>query len=333
MKLNLCKVRERKEEKKNDAEKAGVWDRMKRHASRLAAAVAVTITVGAGFGCSGVARRSLECDGGVCPDRDAAADADTGQDGDTGDAGPVLPERSFANLVGDYLNRSLLDRTDNGFGNPEAEYAMGGSDTSENANPFTDGMGGSIGPSEAFLNRTDDALFEPLATRVVTDDVTGHSYAERQYIYVRGDNHYESSVADVVGRLDFLAYALKFDGPEENESGIAVCTHGLGAGGACGLPGYTGPESRRREIFFLGEPWIITEMNPPDVELADENRVVNGGMIKLAKESTSAILGVSESLIAEGLEFRLWGIEEHGGCGLQLLTLSMQKAKQYKETV
>ncbi|MEW6035950.1 MAG: hypothetical protein AB1529_05025, partial [Candidatus Micrarchaeota archaeon] len=61
------------------------------------------------------------------------------------------------NLIGDFLNRELMDRVDNvpdtdpDFG--DAAYEMGGADTSDNANPFTDGVGGNIGASEVYLYR------------------------------------------------------------------------------------------------------------------------------------------------------------------------------------
>lgn len=324
----------------NDVQKRGMWQRMKDRLFRLTAAVAVTITVGAGFGCSGASsERPLDCVDGFCEADaaldadedheindsdveagDADADMDTDLDGDMdadtdadSDIEPVLPENSFANLIGDYLNRNLLDRVDNEADNTDALYPLGGSDTSENANPFTDGVGGNIGPTEEFLHRIDETVFEPLAERTVFDDVTGHSYVERQYIYVGGDNHYDSDVDNVVGRLRFLAYALKFDGPEGEESGITVCSNGLGEGGACSMPAYTVPESRRRIINFLGEEWIITGMDAPDVELTDANQLVHGGMIKLAKESMGGIIGISESLVSGELSFRLGGTEEHDG--------------------
>ena len=74
------------------------------------------------------------------------------------------------NLIGDYLNRDLLDRVDNvdedlvepGTQNSEAAYTIGGSDTSENANPFTDANGGNIGVTAAELEMGGGVIWEML---------------------------------------------------------------------------------------------------------------------------------------------------------------------------
>src|SRR5512137_172411 len=66
--------------------------------------------------------------------------------------GAVAPGTwSGDNLIGDYLNRELLDRELNTVGNSNSEYPLSTSDTSVNANPFTNGVGGDIGASETML--------------------------------------------------------------------------------------------------------------------------------------------------------------------------------------
>ncbi|HSB46432.1 MAG TPA: hypothetical protein VLD37_00335, partial [Candidatus Bilamarchaeum sp.] len=127
---------------------------------------------------------------------------------------------SGENLIGDFLNRELMDRENNdgacdGVGTDgDTCYELGGSDTSENANPFTDatGPGGSLGPTETFLYNIDGGQFSVFADRTLTDEDAGNSYVEKQNLWLSGSNQFDSDPDEVVGTVDFLAYTLKFDG-------------------------------------------------------------------------------------------------------------------------
>jgi hypothetical protein len=236
------------------------------------------------------------------------------------------------NLIGDYLNRELLDREDNlDPGDSDQAYEMGGSDTSENANPFTDGMAGSLGPNEEFLFRIDGDMFSPFEDEPMTDEDAGNSYVEMQDLWIDGNNHFDEDEEEVIGEVEFLAYTLKFDGPGGDEVGIPVCTdsedgdYSFCKGADGDIDDAT--ETHRVEMMFLGEPWIISEMEAPnhddphddttdiggaDDGLVNENDLVNGGMIKLAKESVSGILNQGESLPVGDLKFQLDDLEAHG---------------------
>ncbi len=220
------------------------------------------------------------------------------------------------NLIGDFMNRELLDREDNVAGDSDSEYEMGGSDTSENANPFTDGAGGDLGVSETFLYNIDGGAFSTFADMTLTDSDSGNTYVEMQNMWLVAENRFDEDPDDVVGDLDFLAYTLKFDGPGGDELGIPVCTDSEDNDFTyCkGVDGDIddATETHRLKVYFLGEEWIISEMTAPVDTLLNENVLVNGGSVKLAKESVGGILNQGEFLQVDDLKFQLDDLEAHG---------------------
>ncbi len=220
------------------------------------------------------------------------------------------------NLIGDFMNRELMDREDNVAGDSDAEYEMGGSDTSENANPFTDGAGGDLGVSETFLYNIDGGAFSTFADMTLTDSDSGNTYVEMQNMWLVAENRFDEDPDDVVGDLDFLAYTLKFDGPGGDELGIPVCTDSEDNDFTyCkSVDGDIddATETHRLKVYFLGEEWIISEMTAPVDTLLNENTLVNGGSVKLAKESVGGILNQGEFLQVDDLKFQLDDLEAHG---------------------
>jgi hypothetical protein len=234
---------------------------------------------------------------------------------------------TFGNLIGDWVHRDLLDRIDNvGSSDPDynkVAYKIGGSDTSENANPFTNGLtGGDIGTNEVYLYRISGSQFTTFTNTPITDADSGNTYVEKQDMWIRGDNHYSTSSKEDVGKLTYLAYTLKFDGPGGDTVGIPVCTRANNLDyRACtvGLAGVSSDDetsAHRVKINFLGEPWVISDMSPPanDVTLGvyTENELYNGGSVKLAKESIGGIVNQGESLPVDNLKFQLDDLEAHG---------------------
>jgi len=198
------------------------------------------------------------------------------------------------NLIGDYLDRTLLDRAvDNTTtaANGISGYSLGASDTTPTSNPFTNGAGtsgynsGSLstqatGNSNAiFLYQISGANMASLGDQTITDPQSGQSYVEHQYIWLNGYDEYNSNNnADAIdGYLDFLAYSLKFDGPGSKTVGIPVCDNSFdGDYGACtgtdAAFGDTTPTgtstndetaSHKLPVYFLGQQWIISSMTPP----------------------------------------------------------------------
>jgi hypothetical protein len=226
------------------------------------------------------------------------------------------------NLIGDYLNRELLDREMNTAGDADSEYPLSTSDTSANANPFSDGAGGDIGAAETMLYKIGGDQFSTFEDKTLTDDDSGNTYVEKQALWIKGYNYFSTDPDDVVGKMEFLAYSLKFDGPGGSEVGIPECTRSeqndyavcKNDVGDTTIDDAT--ETHRLKIWFLGEEWIISEMNAPDTdsgtELTTESEIVNGGSIKIAKEAVAGILNQGENLPVDGLKFQLDDLEAHG---------------------
>ncbi|NYZ74028.1 hypothetical protein H0O00_02710 [Candidatus Micrarchaeota archaeon] len=259
-------------------------------------------------------------DAGVGGDVDANTDAGA-------DAGNVVVIEG-GHLIGDYLNRQIGDRQPNVTGDPDAEYAMGGSDTAENANPFTDGAGGNLGPTETFMYQIGANEFPVLDDQQLVDADSGDVYVEKQAIWISGSTEFDSDVDDIIGNLHFIAYTQKFDGPASDETGIPVCTAANGLDySACktDAPGDTtiedATERHRVKVWFLGEQWILSEMNAPVAGLTDQNTLVNGGSIKLAQEAVSGILNVGESLPIDDLRFQLDDLETHDSTASAILSV------------
>ncbi|MEM3422788.1 MAG: hypothetical protein QXY63_03620 [Candidatus Bilamarchaeaceae archaeon] len=219
-------------------------------------------------------------------------------------------------LIGDFLNRRLLDRKDNNESDTDAAYIIGGTDVSENANPFTNGDGEDIGVGEIFLYRVTGSMFSPLATVTVKDDNAGKTYKEEQNIWIKGKVEYSDSANEVVGEPSFLAYTLKFSGAAD-DFGIPVCTTPNGQDyNACLTDNKSSIDyatsTHKVAIKFLGEDWIISEMTPPTIAGDSETEIYSGGYIKLAKEAISGLINQGESLPVDNLKFHLDDLEAHG---------------------
>ncbi|MEM3499760.1 MAG: hypothetical protein QXI17_03810 [Candidatus Bilamarchaeaceae archaeon] len=228
-------------------------------------------------------------------------------------------------LIGDFLNRRLLDRKDNNASDTDAAYIIGGTDVSENANPFTNGIGGNIGVGEIFLYRVTGSMFSPLATVTVKDDNAGKTYKEEQNIWIKGKVEYSDSANEVVGEPSFLAYTLKFSGAAD-DFGIPVCTTPNGQDYNACLPGGSQPNidyatsTHKVAVKFLGEDWIISEMTPPEGG-GSETEIYSGGSIKLAKEAISGLVNQGESLPVDNLKFHLDDLEAHGDTTSAILSV------------
>ncbi|MFH1222487.1 MAG: hypothetical protein V1492_05380 [Candidatus Micrarchaeota archaeon] len=226
---------------------------------------------------------------------------------------------SFGNTIGDYFNRTLKDRVPNEAGNTDAEYLLGGSDLTDTANPFSDGEGGTIGPTQSFMYKTD------LGTDTINDDNAGKTYVQKSALWVGGADYFQDGSKAVVADIGFIAYSIKFSGAGD-DFGIPVCTTPDGTDySACKIEGTTDYETERHKvnINFMGEPWVIAEMQSPDGLVMTETKVQNGGYVILAKEAVSGILNaaiqgdpqhqVGESLPFDNLKFRLDDVQDSQG--------------------
>lgn len=167
-----------------EGKEKGVFRRAKGKYAAAIAAVALSAAAGCGR-TELLVEPSCSCDSGVCqtqsdagqakdagsldsgPSNDAGTKNDAGTNSDAGaDGGVPQPVVLWqgSNLIGDYLNRTLDDRGPNSSPSDiSAAYPIGGSDTDQNANPFTDGKGGSIGPSDVFMYKIDGSQVNEFA--------------------------------------------------------------------------------------------------------------------------------------------------------------------------
>jgi len=224
-------------------------------------------------------------------------------------------------LIGDFINRRLIDRIDNSVGGSDVAYELSTIETSDNANPFTDNKGTSAlgdAPSEENLYKIDGGMFSPLASQTLADDDAAKTYAEDQYIWLSGETDVYDEPDGVQGQFDLVAYTIKFGG-SGNDLGIPVCTQSTDNDNTYCKTNTAGDisyatETHKVSIWFLGEKWIISEMNAPTgATLTNDQDLEDGGSVKLAKESVSGIVNQGESLPVDDLKFHLDDLEAHGG--------------------
>lgn len=236
------------------------------------------------------------------------------------------------NLIGDYINRKLYDRKENVSGDIYSEYPLDGFEHTFGTNPFLDGEGGTIGPAETFMHWIYTTDTVDLASPVILDfeiEEGEHTvYFQRQELWIRGSNYYSDSHYDVVGDMGFIAYSSKFsDFVSDSPFGIPVCGTGVdGDYTACKNVGgdiSRAIETHRLEITFLGETWLITEMEAPEADgsLHNEDKVYNGGYIKLGKEFASGDIYIGETLVGEGFGARLVNIEMDGDRAMAVISI------------
>ncbi len=320
--------------KKNKAEKkerwfSRLWDSTKRVATKVACVVTIPTLVFIA-GCKEKAPGTENLQDGGTPD--ALVQHDAGVDAQQPDAYVPVCENlqnktEVKNLIGDYLNRDLEDREDNMPNDMNSSYPFETPEMHEDANPFADGTGGSIGPTEMFFYRITGELFTPIATTTIMDNDAAKEYTEKQDIWMNGYTAgYNIIENDVTGHSDFIAYSMKFN--DGQGFGIPVCTlDATGDYNYCksGEPGVVNydhaTESHKVKVYYHGTWWVLTEMSPPVIDATSESQVYNGGYVKLAKEALSGILNAGESLPHDGLKFRLVDLEEHGGVASAIIAV------------
>ncbi|MBI5227274.1 hypothetical protein HY988_01680 [Candidatus Micrarchaeota archaeon] len=237
---------------------------------------------------------------------------------------------TVSNLIGDYLDRTLWDRKNRNSSDTTVSYPLGTSDTSDSANPFTDGNGNTLGSSDVAFYKIGPE-FPVFASQTLTDKQSGNVYTEMQSMWLEGDNHFDTSPKDIVGKLSVLAYALKFDGPGSNQLGIPVCTKPdtNSSYASCASTSSDRTSAHKLNVWFLGDKWIISDMTAPSVSgstnlngnVTTESLLARGGSVKLAKESVSGILNQGESLPVDDLKVRLDDLEAHGETTSAIISL------------
>jgi len=237
------------------------------------------------------------------------------------DGAATGPYYTFETLITDTLDRTLQNRQNT---LPEDKYASLLSDTD---------TGGAItSPLRAVAPNTTLAKnlyrigseYAPFADYAVMDPVIWpDTYTEKQAYWAGSTPSavaYDAGLKDVVvNKYSAMAQSAKFEG---NDFGIPVCTSDLAV-----LDDWTscinssnnigyGPltEGHRLNVRFLNSQWIISEMVAPTAQLGSGTAAINGGEIKLAKESKYGILSVGVTLLNTPLSVRLSDVLPQGSC-------------------
>jgi hypothetical protein len=266
-----------------------------------AAAIGAALSLAAGCGARSVFE--VSADSGIRKDADVV-NVDTLNPKPDSGMPPTTYSYEIKNLIGDFLDRELMDRGKGLSLYPSAP------ETSPDSHPCSDGTGGALPcPFGSILHRIDGSMFPPFATTTITNNETGNTYSEQQDLWVWGHSHYSEAASDIVGQINYLAYSLKFYGSTD-DFGIPVCTtpENTSDYGSCKGSGGTydyATDSHKLKVKFLGEDWFVSEMSPPTDSLTNETKLVGGGYVKLAKESLSGILNKGEFLSVDNLKFQL----------------------------
>ncbi|MFA4983644.1 MAG: hypothetical protein WC588_05535, partial [Candidatus Micrarchaeia archaeon] len=235
------------------------------------------------------------------------------------------PQYSFETLITDTVDRTPKNRQNT---LPEDEYA------SLLSSPDTGGAVTSplraVEPGTTVaknMYRIGGNEYAPFSDYVVADyQAPGFNYIEKQAYWIGTTPSgvaYDAGAAYrdvIVNKYSAMATSAKF---EANDFGIPVCTGGLAISGdwtSCvSLNNQTGSvnsltDRHRVGIKFLNQNWIISEMIAPTSQLASSAAAINGGQMRLAKESKYGILMVNQTLYNTPLSVRLADISVATSC-------------------
>lgn len=289
-----------------------LWDATKKAGRFVSKAVCVVSVPVIAFGCNGKSVGiNYSQDAGVKPDSEVPADSQPGQDAEI-ERKPCTETigayTSFKTLIGDYINKTLGDRVNASPGYDS--YSFETPETDENANPFSDGKGGTIGPDNTYMYRVNLEGISP--SEPVYDSHSGNEYSQKRDVWVEGDTEYSHSSNTVAGNFDFVAHTVKFD------ESIPVCTSNrMGdytycTSGEQDAEYVHASERHTLRIKFLGKEWVITKMSPPDYEVISEEKVVGGGSVKLGREALHGQILIGESVEHKGVTFTLTDVIQSG---------------------
>ncbi|MBI5158719.1 S-layer protein [Candidatus Micrarchaeota archaeon] len=202
--------------------------------------------------------------------------------------GTVSGAHGFKTLISDFVDRDLENRNDSASGD---RYTVCSTSTTTTCTPMTDTGARKISGSE----------FSPLATANPRDPYSGTTYTEEQRLWVQATTRFDNTLNVIVGQTPNAAYEIEFT---HDSYGIPVCTNKDTASGTEGSNGDwsdclsdNDETARHRTVIkYLGEDWIISGLTQPSAALASSTTSLNGGTVKLAKESAYGIIHIGESL-------------------------------------
>jgi hypothetical protein len=231
---------------------------------------------------------------------------------------------TLSTLIGDDIDRVLLDRGTNSLSSSGYTY---GADTTDTSNPFTDGSSTKLtsAPDYTKIYKIDGSMFNALNSEPVEDGYAGKTYTETQNIWLNGYTHYGSSDDQVVAPMQLVAYTLKFKGASD-DLGIQKCTTPQNTSWYAYCTSSSDSDyltsTHKVSVTFLGQQWFISEMSPPTTSTTSESTVTPGGYVKLAKESHSGIVNVGDEGFDLGdVRIVLDDLEAHGDTTSSIISI------------
>jgi len=247
--------------------------------------------------------------------------------------------------VDDLYNTTLSDIS--GFDVPQKGSTWLGFETTTGKITYQNGEGISNVYGRQVVKKISGSDFSPFATFNTKDNYAGFSYAEDQQVWVYTETMSDTTLKKVVGKKPFVAYRAQFSKGGDTY-GIPYCTSknstASGWWGACNSNDDRS-DRHRIAIKWMGEDWIISEMNLPDATNSTFggandiwiNTVYNfsaGGSVKLAKESSYGIVHIGENLTAGNYVVKLVDITvpstaiPYGAAAIEIYDANGQKVKE-----
>lgn len=236
-------------------------------------------------------------------------------------------EYSFYPLLGEYVDRTLLDRY-NETGNAatgllDSNYSQGTDDLGEYASPWTSGTSGTSfatvpgSATEAQYMYKIGTVFDPFATVEIKDSYEGLTYKEYQNLWIAGPQtyaYYAAADDTLVSSLQGVAYSLKFDGPGSKNFGVPVCAKVTSGTDYTVCADSYKTTAHKVKVRYLGSDWVISEMSAPTnaSNWNTETALYHGGYVTLAVESTSGVIKKGDKLEVQGYSFILDDVEVAG---------------------
>ncbi|MCX6772427.1 MAG: S-layer protein [Candidatus Micrarchaeota archaeon] len=232
--------------------------------------------------------------------------------------GVTAGSHTFKTLISDNIDKMLANRQSSIAGDDGYSYATTDSDTSgATTSPLRLAADVTGTAGKALLYRIGGDVFSGFADVAVTDNnAIGAAYTEQQAFWVGAANptssvvkySSNSNIMDVaVQKYGSMTYSAKFAG---TDYGIPVCTGDLATNQSddwqsCTTDSNSRTDRHRVKVSFMGGDWVISQMTPPTTALASSTAIINGGLVKLAKEAKYGIINVGQVLDAGTFKVRL----------------------------
>ncbi|MFA6035538.1 MAG: S-layer protein [Candidatus Micrarchaeia archaeon] len=275
--------------------------------------------------------------------------------------GVVAGAYGWKTLINDYTDKKTENRNGSGlddlynttfseisgFDVPLKGQTWSGFETTNNKITYQTGDGIPSVYARQAVKKIGGSDFSSFATFNTKDNYAGFSYTEDQQVWVYTETISDTTLKKVVAKKPFIAYRAQFSKGGDTY-GIPFCTtKASNASGWWGLCNSNDDRSDRHRVAikWLGQDWIISEMNLPDntnVTAGGANDItVNtaynfsaGGSVKLAKESSYGIVHIGENLTAGNYVVKLVDITvpstnvPYGAAAIEIYDANGQKVKE-----